>query len=160
MLIWSLAIIGILIIAGLSIYAGMLLSQLRKQNKATTQMSAKRNDYLYESIYTIALSMQQEQCSLSEGCIRIAVLLDNLPEAEQKDFAGKFPHIHDMYERIKHMPTHEARKNHPRKDIVKMDKEREGYEEALEQEIQGDVINVLEWVRKSWTPTANRGQAS
>jgi len=160
MLIWLLAIIGVLVIAGLSIYAGTLLSQLRKQNKATAKMSAKRNDYLYESIYTIALSMQQEQCPLSEGCIRIAVLLDNLPEAEQKDFAGKFPHIHEMYERIKHMPTHEARKNHPRKDILKMDKEREGHEEALELEIQADVVNVLEWVRKTWAPAANRGRAS
>jgi len=91
--------------------------------------------------------MQQEQCPLSEGCIRIAVLLDNLPKAGAEGFEHRFPNIHEMYNKIKHMPTHEARKQFPKAEIRKLDKEREALEVELEQQIQADVVEVLAWVR-------------
>lgn len=151
-MVWIAFIVGILIIAGLAYYAGSLLGQLRKQRQIRAAAIDKRNDNLYESIATIALAMQQDQCPLSEGALRIAVLLDHLalPESVQgtRDFEREYPAIHDMYERIKHMPTHEARKKFPRKEIRKMDAEREGYEVELEDAIQQDVDKLLVWVRK------------
>ncbi|WP_228517739.1 DUF2489 domain-containing protein [Aliidiomarina indica] len=146
-LMWILLIVAILIIAGLSVYAGMLLTRLRSQNKAVRTAEGKRLHYLHESIETIAKAMQQEQCPLSEGCIRIAVLLDNMPQASSAGFPQRFPAIHDMYERIKHMPTHEARKDYPKKEIRKLDLEREGYEEEMSSAIQADIIEILVWVR-------------
>lgn len=149
---WILLAIGIAIIAGLSIYAGRLVHQLHQQKKALREAQAKHQHYLHQSIETIALAMQQEQCPLSEGCIRIAVLLDNLPEAEAAQYQEAYPHIHKMYERIQHMPTHEARKQRPRNEIMRLDREREMYEAEMEQDIQQDVQAILTWVRQVKQP--------
>ncbi|WP_241971712.1 DUF2489 domain-containing protein [Aliidiomarina sanyensis] len=145
---WILIICAIAVVAVLSIYAGMLLTRLRAQTKATRAAESKRLNYVHESIETIAKAMQQEQCPLSEGCIRIAVLLDNLPDADTANYAMRWPSIHAMYDRIKHMPTHEARKEYPKKEIRKMDREREGYEVEMEAGIQTDVQTILVWVRE------------
>lgn len=148
-MVWVVSAFGVLIILGLSIYTGMLFTRLHKQNKEVAAGQAKRLNYLYESIATIALAMQQGQCMLSEGCIRIVVLLDNLPDAKQQEFGKRFPNIHDMFEKIKHMPTHEARKQFPKKEIVKMDREREKLETELEPGIQVDVVQVIAWVKEA-----------
>ena len=154
-MVWIALLIGIVIIVALAYYAGSLLGQLRKQRHIREQAVAKRNANLYESIATIALAMQQKQCDLSEGALRIAVLLDHLalPQNVQgeRTFEQHYPAIHEMYERIKHMPTHEARKQYPRKEIRKMDAEREGYEVELEDAIQADVAKLLVWVREQRT---------
>lgn len=150
-MVWIALIIGVIIITGLAYYAGSLLGQLRRQRRMQAQAIAKRNANLFESIRTIALAMQQQQCSLSEGALRIAVLLDHvvLPEtqSDERVFVQRYPAIYDMYERIKHMPTHAARKKFPRKEIQKMDAEREGYEVELEATLQEDVAKLLQWVR-------------
>lgn len=148
---WIALIVGILIIAGLAFYAGSLLARLRRQRDIRDTAIAKRNENLYQSIETIALAMSQDQCPLSEGALRVTVLLDHLalPGREENDrtFEAEYPAIHDMYERIKHMPTHEARKKYPRKEIRAMDAQREGFETELEEGIQQDVSRLLVWVR-------------
>ncbi|MCC5879546.1 MAG: DUF2489 domain-containing protein [Idiomarina sp.] len=150
-MVWIALIVGILIIVGLAFYAGSLLAKLRRQRDIRDKAIAKRNENLYQSIETIALAMSQDQCPLSEGALRVTVLLDHLalPGREENDrtFEAEYPAIHDMYERIKHMPTHEARKKFPRKEIRAMDEQREGYETELEQGIQQDVGRLLVWVR-------------
>lgn len=145
---WVALIVGALIIAGLAYYAGTLLAQLRRQRQLRDSAIAKRNENLYQSIETIALAMQQEQCPLSEGSLRVTVLLDHLALPAGQDFPDQYPAIHEMYERIKHMPTHEARKKYPRKEIRVMDDEREGYEETMQADIQKDVSALLLWVRQ------------
>lgn len=150
-MVWIALIVGILIIVGLAFYAGSLLAKLRRQRDIRDKAIAKRNENLYQSIETIALAMSQDQCPLSEGALRVTVLLDHLalPGREENDrtFEAEYPAIHDMYERIKHMPTHEARKKFPRKEIRAMDEQREGFETELEQGIQQDVGRLLVWVR-------------
>lgn len=151
-MVWIALIVGIVIIAALAYYAGSLLGELRKQRGIREQAIAKRNANLYESIATIALAMQQKQCDLSEGALRIAVLLDHLALPQnvrgERTFEQRYPAIHEMYDRIKHMPTHEARKQYPRKEIRKMDAERESYEVELEDAIQADVEKLRVWVRE------------
>lgn len=150
-MVWVALLVGILVIVGLAYYAGSLLGQLKRQRNIRDTAVAKRNENLYQSIETIALAMQQEQCPLSEGALRVTVLLDHLALPERKEsehtFDQEYPAIHDMYERIKHMPTHSARKEYPRKEIRQMDAEREGFEVDLEQAIQDDVARLLPWVR-------------
>lgn len=150
-MVWIALIIGILIVVGLAFYAGSLLARLKKQRDIRDKAIAKRNENLYQSIETISLAMQQEQCPLSEGALRVTVLLDHLAIPERKEneqtFELEYPAIHEMYERIKHMPTHEARKQYPRKEIRAMDAEREGFEVELEEGIQNDVSRLLTWVR-------------
>jgi len=146
-MLWVFTALGALIILGLSVYAGILFSRLHKQNKEIAVGEAKRLEYLHESIATIALAMQQGQCELSEGCIRIAVLLENMPNAEKHGFAQRFPAIHSMFDKIKHMPTHDARKKYPKQEIRKMDREREQLEVDMETDIQADVVAVIAWVK-------------
>ncbi|MCO4321316.1 DUF2489 domain-containing protein [Aliidiomarina quisquiliarum] len=146
-MIWVAITVGVLIILGLSVYAGILFSRLYKQNQQVAAGQAKRLNYLHESIATISLAMQQGQCELSEGCIRLVVLLDNLPNAEKAGFAQRFPKIHEMYERIKHMPTHDARKQLSKKELHKLDREREQLEVDLGEGIQADVVQVIALIK-------------
>lgn len=146
-MIWVAITVGVLIILGLSVYAGILFSRLYKQNQQDAAGQAKRLNYLHESIATISLAMQQGQCELSEGCIRLVVLLDNLPNAEKAGFAQRFPKIHEMYERIKHMPTHDARKQLSKKELHKLDREREQLEVDLGEGIQADVVQVIALIK-------------
>ncbi|SDB23998.1 Protein of unknown function [Pseudidiomarina indica] len=143
MWLWGLLVLGILIIVGLAFYAGRLFALLKKQNQVRDEALAKRNERLHESIVTIAKAMAQGQCPLSEGAIRLVVLLDLRVESTSAGYAQKYPAIHDMYERIKHMPTHEARNTYPKAEIRKMDREREGYEKELEEIILRDVNQLL-----------------
>ncbi|RUO60183.1 DUF2489 domain-containing protein [Pseudidiomarina marina] len=140
---WIAVLLGVVIIAGLAFYAGRLLAQLKAQNQRRDQALAMRNENLHESIVTIAKAMEQGQCPLSEGALRLVVLLDLRVESNQAGYARKYPSLHDMYERIKHMPTHEARKQYPKAEIRKMDNEREGYEKELEDVILQDVRQLL-----------------
>lgn len=140
---WVMIVIGAVIIIGLAFYAGQLLGQLKRQQQRQQAALVARNERLLESIITIAKSMQQGQCPLSEGAIRLSVLLDLLALEQRPDLAQDYPAIHDMYERIKHMPTHEARKQYPKQEIKRMDKERETYEEELEAAIQADLYELL-----------------
>lgn len=142
---WIIAIvIGVTIIVGLAFYAGSLLGRLKRQQQRQQKAAEGRNERLIESIVTIARSMDQDQCSYSEGALRLAVLLDLMALDPKPNFAEEYPGIHKMYERIKHMPTHETRKTYPKPEIRKMDAEREGYEVELADTIKTDVRKLLE----------------
>ena len=136
-------LIGLAIIIGLAFYATKVVRQLKYQNQLRDAAVQKRVDRIDESIITIAKAMQQEQCSLSEGCLRIVVLLDHRPESVEYDYSKDYPAMHEMYDKIKHMPTHENRKKFPKKKIREMDKEREGYEVSMKETIQADVERLL-----------------
>lgn len=140
---WVAAAFGVVIVVALAFYAGRLLGQLKQQNQRRDAALAKRNENLHESIVTIAKAMEQGQCPLSEGALRLVVLLDLRVESLEAKYASRYPALHDMYERIKHMPTHEARKQYPKQEIRKMDAEREGYEQELENVILNDVRQLL-----------------
>jgi len=144
---WLILVAGVLIIAGLAFYAGRLIAQVKFQRRQLDQRRdealAGRNERLLESIVTIAKAMEQGQCPHSEGALRLVVLLDLRVESNTAKYAERYPALHDMYERIKHMPTHDARKQYPKQEIRKMDREREGYEVELEQQILNDVRQLL-----------------
>ncbi|MCP5011330.1 MAG: DUF2489 domain-containing protein, partial [Aestuariibacter sp.] len=81
MMMWYvLASIGLLIIAALGVYAGKLLFQLQAQTKKQQAARAQRMETIFESIHTISRAMQQQQCNVSEGAIRICRLFAALPE--------------------------------------------------------------------------------
>ena len=51
------------------------------------------------------------------------------------------------YERIKHMPTHAARKQRTKAEIRAMDREREGYERELEQALVAEARALVKAFR-------------
>ncbi len=97
-----------------------------KQQKITLeeikQHQIATRSQLIESIRILALCILEEQVELSEGCIRIKVLLDHLaPELHQEPELQIFSQIHEA---LAHMPTHEARASTNKRFIFKLDQQR------------------------------------
>ncbi len=136
------ALVGGVIIVGLAVYAGQLLARLKQQTQRREQAIHRRNLRIMDSIHTIALAVSQDQCNLSEGAIRLTNLLNTLQFARPKDFAAEYPGLYDLYERVKEMPTHEARKQYKRNEIMRMDLQRAGFEQELEAQIKIEVTRL------------------
>jgi hypothetical protein len=90
------ALIGlaVLTILGLSYWAGTLLYRLHAQNQKKDRLRQERVDTIMQSVHVIALAIEQQQCDLSEGVIRLTNLLDALPILPQPKFAELYPGIY------------------------------------------------------------------
>ena len=127
---WLLAaLVGGLIIVGMAVYAGKLLAQLKVQNQQQQRAVNQRNLRILESINTIAMAMREDQCNLSEGAIRLTNLLNALQFAQPQNFAADYPGLYGLYDKVKDMPTHDARKQYKRNEIMRMDLQRAGFEQ-------------------------------
>ncbi|MEE2002011.1 DUF2489 domain-containing protein [Alkalimonas sp. MEB108] len=145
---WMLLLAGAAIIAGLAFYAGRLLLLVRVQQQQQELARQKKNQYLIDSIVLISRAMQSEQCELSEGALRVWVLLDHLELANKADPVTEYPGICQMYEVVKDMPTHKARKQHDKAHIRQLDKIREKAEVDLKDFILADVEKLLSQYRE------------
>ncbi|OMH39139.1 DUF2489 domain-containing protein [Motiliproteus sp. MSK22-1] len=135
-----------LILFGLCVIAGLLYiirSQLKAQQQRKqaeqeriAEIEAKaqqQRDHLVESVRVISMAMQDEQCELAEGCIRLKMLLDHLAPYlhEHQDFSV----INQMYEGTKHMPILDEWKKLKIKQRFEFTKEREALEREYRQPI-------------------------
>lgn len=137
--------VGLLIIIGLAFYAGQLLWKVKQKNLTEQEQKTKRLTYLTDSISHIAKAMKAEQCELSEGVLRIWVLLDhyNSEQAAPKDYPEIYPGFAGLYDVIKDMPTHEARKRQNKQERFKMDVQRWDAEKELGEQIATDVDGIM-----------------
>ena len=131
----TLIVVGIVVIVGLLwLIRWQLNSQKQKlqaQQEALAELQAKaqqQRDHLIESVRVISLAMQDDQCELTEGCIRLKMLLDHLAPYlhEHEDFCI----INQMFESTKHMPILDEWKKLKIKQRFEMTKERETLENA------------------------------
>lgn len=125
----SLAIVGLLIITGLTVYAVKLLRKLKQQTKqknekAKAELKAyNEHDYgISKSIVIIVRAMQAEQCDYAEGCWRLCVLLDSMKTLSNT--SDKFPNIFEFYKGIKHLAILDARKKLSKPERMKQDLQR------------------------------------
>ena len=132
-------LVALLIIASLAFYAGALLYRLNRQQQVRNQKTQQRIDNISQSIQTIALALEQQQCNLSEGCIRLFHLLEALPVKDKPDFSLQFTALYALYEQVKDLPTHDARKTQNKKDTKIQDIRREELESQLESQILREV---------------------
>ncbi|OXY81637.1 DUF2489 domain-containing protein [Oceanimonas doudoroffii] len=137
------ALVGGVIIVGLAVYAGILLAKLRQQTQHRRQAIAKRNDRILDSVRTIAMAVRDDQCNLSEGAIRLTNLLNALQFDQPRDFAVEYPGLYDLYDKVREMPTHEARKQLKRNERMRLDLERAGHEGELEATIKIEVERLV-----------------
>lgn len=145
-LMWYLIVtIAVIIVAGLAFYAGQLLWQVQEQKKQQQSKLTKRITYLTDSIRHIAQAMKAEQCEYSEGVLRIWVLLEHYKRdtGSTTDFTVAYPGFAGLYEVIKDMPTHEARKRLEKKERAKLDMKRWRAEEKFSDEIDKDIEQLL-----------------
>lgn len=140
--------LGVLIVAALAFYLGQLLFRLRAQQQKQLQAlqlqqqkQAEHQQYLLDSIVFIGKATLEQQCELSEAALRIWVLLENL----QPDLAdaSRWPGLFAMYDCVKAMPTHEARKALEKKELRRQDHLRQQTEIQLKDPIEADIRGLL-----------------
>lgn len=131
--------IGALIILALGVYAGKLMFLLQTQRQTQQRARQARIDSMVQSIQTIAFAMQQQQCNYSEGAIRICRLLESLPLDPLPDFANSYPNIHKLFDKVKDLPTHEARQALSKKERRAQDAAREQHESELESVMHDEI---------------------
>lgn len=138
--------LAFLILAGLSFYAGKLLMQLKQQQqnklKQLEQIKVDRDNRLIESIQTISHAMESEQCEISEGVLRLAVLFDHLSNAQQKNYPKKYPAIHALNEKIKHFAILEERKKLEKKERMRQDFQRMQAEAEFKELVIAEAIEL------------------
>lgn len=136
---------ALLIIAGLAFYAGSLLFKIKNQNKLRANKTQQRIENITESIQTIAKAVEQQQCNLSEASIRLYHLLEALPLTDKPDFSTKFPGLYTLYNAIKDLPTHQARKEQAKRETHKQDLQREALETELESQILKEAAQLTKF---------------
>lgn len=112
--------------------------QLQQQQAQTEQ---NRIDYIHESLNVIACAVLDKQCPVTEGCIRMAVLLDNLPL--DCDTKHRFSVVFEVYNATRHIPTHSSWKALGRKQQRKFEQEML----ALEREHDAAVMELMAYVK-------------
>jgi hypothetical protein len=136
---WMLVALGAIIIVALSIYAGRLVFLVKAQKSRHMAARSKRIESMTTSIQTIAFAVEQQQCDLSEGAIRICRLLEAMPIDPLPDHAKVYPALHSLFDKVKNYPTHDARQALSKKERREQDKERGQFESELESAILEEV---------------------
>lgn len=141
---WMIALIaGVLIIIGLGFYAGRLLFLLKQQNQRQAHARQARVETIVDSIQLISKAMEQQQCDLSEGAIRICNLLNALPLSTPPDYRARFPHIHALFVAVSGFAILEARQKLSKAERRKQDRARE----QIESEHESKVLKELPLIK-------------
>ncbi len=137
-----------IVILTLSIIATYYLLKLRSVNRQQA-LQAEQNQHAWEKyqdelitdLRFIARAMVQAQCDITEGCLRLKVLMDRLDETLQNNKA--FTHIQQHYQKTSTMPTHKAYKALNKKQQFKLDQERLKLEALNGDAILAEVKNLM-----------------
>ncbi|WJG09467.1 DUF2489 domain-containing protein [Aliiglaciecola sp. LCG003] len=129
-------------LAGLAFYAGKLLFQLKQQKQRQLEARRARVLRIMESIQTIALAVEQQQCNLSEGAIRLVNLLDCIPVESPPNCERDYPQLFELFTHVRHLPTHQQRKFQNNQERKEQDKIREEQEAQLEAGILKEVALI------------------
>ncbi len=135
-LIWLVIGTGILIsifLLRFSYKTWQKIQRIEVAKNAYQQKVAEKQQDAINSIKVLAQCMIDKQVELSEGCIRVKILLDHVAPKLHED--KSFSIFIKMYDALEHMPTHEARKQADKRLVFKLDQERFKLEEDNQQAI-------------------------
>ena len=138
-----LLLVAVCIIVGMIGYATYLLLALQKQKKALQQARLNRINRIKESIEIIAKAMLNGDCNLSEGVLRLKMLLEPVGMSIKNHVT-----MLQLYEVVETMPTHEARKALKKNERMRLDLQRESAEAALEKNIKLELHQLLADIEK------------
>ncbi|MBN6069266.1 DUF2489 domain-containing protein [Aggregatibacter actinomycetemcomitans] len=133
-----LLIAAVCIVAGMIGYAVYLLLALQKQKKALQLARQNRINRIKESLEIIAKAMLNGDCNLSEGVLRLKMLLEPVGMALKN-----YPAMWQLYEMVEGMPTHDARKELKKNERMRLDLRRESAEAELESKIKLELHRLL-----------------
>ena len=138
-----LLLVAVCIIVGMIGYATYLLLALQNQKKALQQARRNRINRIKESIEIIAKAMLNDDCNLSEGVLRLKMLLEPVGMSIKNHVT-----MLQLYEVVETMPTHEARKALKKNERMRLDLQRESAEVALEKNIKLELHQLLADIEK------------
>ncbi|PRM50732.1 DUF2489 domain-containing protein [Haemophilus influenzae] len=141
-MIWIFFVIALFLVTGLTLYAIRLLKQLKVQKELIAKAKNNRVIRLKESIDIIARAMQSGECNLSEGVIRLTMLL--MPFGKN---LSSYTAMSNLYEVVRDMPTHDDRKLLEKRERMRLDLERESAEVQFEQDIKKELYILLEDIK-------------
>lgn len=141
-MIWLFIVVAFFLVIGLSLYAIYLLKQLKIQKELITKAKHVRTIRLKESIDVIARAMQSGECNTSEGVIRLTMLLRPFGKN-----LSTYPAMANLYEVVRDMPTHDARKLLDKRERMRLDLDRESAEVQFEQDIKKELYILLEEIK-------------
>ena len=148
-----LILLGIIIIACLSAYAGRLLMLVKQQNQRQQKAEQDQKKALaghdkkaLQSVVIIVRAMEEEQCDVSEGCWRLCVLLDSLKTSSELN--KEFPAIFELYGKIKHLSILDERKQLKKQERMKQDVERMKAESTLQVAIAKEVTLLHQYANE------------
>ena len=136
-------IIGLVIIVAMTSYAVHLLLVLRKQKQAFRQARRNRVQRIKDSIQIIAKAMQNGDCNLSEGAIRLRMLLEPIGLSVKN-----YQALNQLYLVVEDMPTHEARRELKNNERMRLDLQRESAEADLDEQIKQELNLLLQDIEK------------
>lgn len=146
---WLLVIAG-LIIVSLSLTAAYYLLKLKKQNnhhknlqqEQQAALAEKRKDIVTD-IRFIANAMQEGQCEITEGCIRIASLMKALDSqlCQQHEFSAIF----SLYDNTRQLATHQAYKDLSAKERLRQYKIRLDLEDEYNTQVLQEIRVVINY---------------
>ncbi|PIE41161.1 MAG: hypothetical protein CSA49_04845 [Gammaproteobacteria bacterium] len=145
-----LSVVGVLIIAVLAAVAWYLWqkvwkaeAQLQQQQKEAQESELKRLDHIYESLNVIAAALLEGQVRVAEACIRMAVLLSNLPL--NCDSKHRFAAIFEVYNRSQHIPTHSKWQELDKKERRRFEQELL----AIESEFSEQIMAAAQYIKEN-----------
>ncbi|WLQ13721.1 DUF2489 domain-containing protein [Hahella aquimaris] len=142
---WILILVGLAacLFLGFFIRRQLRILQEHRQLEAEQQTRTEANRaHAIESITVLARCILSDQVELSEGSIRIKVLLDAVdPSLHEQEPYAIFSKI---YRETEHMPTHGARKQVDKRFLFKLDKQRWDLEEKYREQIIDASKAILE----------------
>lgn len=135
------AALGAVLVVVLALYAlRQWRSVWRRERDRAAVKTAAREDQIY-SARTLAQSMVDGDLNLSEGAIRLKVLLDHLhPDGSG---AVDYPDIYALYDATAHMPRGAQRKAYAPADIDKLDAQRENLESQYRDAVLAQTRQLL-----------------
>lgn len=142
----------IITIFGLGFYLFYLIYRMWKQKKYNETLWENLNKFndknrtnAIESMRIIALAVQQDQCTLTEGCIRLKKLLEHTPEIKKMPELNV---IHLMYAEVRNFATHDKYKGLSLNDRYKQDKTRVAVEHRYETELKDACRELRKTLKK------------
>lgn len=153
---YLLIILGFVVLI-LAIYLGFLYNELAKQKRKREAIQAqllerrrKRDSGIYESLRIIGLAVLQNQCEVSEGCIRIHKLISLLDES---DFEKKqeYDLFEELYLKLKPFAYLEAREQLSKQEKYDQDKERFAVEDEYRDRMVASCKVLVEHVNQLQT---------
>lgn len=146
---YGFSVLGLLVIAGLVVYILRQLKQLKQQRQqqeenrqrleAAQKKAGEQREYLIDSIRVIARAMSEDdRLTLTEGCIRLKVLLDNLKPEMHRD--PDFEIIEQHYLATRHIPYLDAWRKLERKEKRRYQREMD----VLEQQNRTALLQAAE----------------